>query len=60
MLVADLITFGRLFQSVGADTVKLQSPSMRRAFILGRCSRISLVDLGSFLSLSLHDYGCQT
>ena len=45
MLVTDLITFGRLFQSVGEDTVKLQSPSMRRAFILGCCSSISLVDL---------------
>ena len=33
MLVTDLITFGRLFQSVGEDTVKLQSPSMHRAFI---------------------------
>ena len=28
MLVADVITFGRLFQSAGVATVKLQSPSM--------------------------------
>ena len=34
ILVADLITFGRLFQSAGAATVKLRSPSVRRVFIL--------------------------
>ena len=43
--MTDLITFGRLFQSVGEDTVKLQSSSMHRAVILGCCSSISLVDL---------------
>ena len=45
MLVADLIIFGRLFQSAGAATVKLLSPSVRRVFILSCFSRISLVDL---------------
>ena len=43
--MADLITFGSLFQSAGVATVKLRSPSVRRVFILGCCRRISLVDV---------------
>ena len=43
--MADLIIFGRLFQSAGAAAVKLQLPSVRSVFVLSCCSRISLVDL---------------
>ena len=43
--MADLIAFGRLFQSAGAATVKLGSPSVRKVFILGCCNRALLVDL---------------
>ena len=43
--MADLIAFGRLFQSAGADAANLRSPSVRRVFSLGCCNRISLVDL---------------
>ena len=43
--MADLIAFGRLFQSAGAATAKLRSPSVRRVFILGCCNRISLMIL---------------
>ena len=63
--MVDLITFRRLFQSVRAATVKLRSPSVHRDFILGYCSRISIVNLG-ILHLFLCDkswlkyFGCKS
>ena len=46
ILVADLITFGRLFQNAGVAAVKLRSPNVRSVFVLGCCSKISRIKTG--------------
>ena len=51
IIVADLIAFGRLFQSAGAARAELLSPSLCRVFILGCCNKILLVDLKLWLRL---------